>query len=322
MTIQKYYLSGLDAKQTALVLTKLQAETEVDNSAPILPLTSTHAKQIQKLLAEEAGSYQNNFSGEPDEEEFFLFLALYEQKQLLGIMKGIFCSNASPIVYCFVHPDHRKIGYFSNLLEHLLSLPDTEDCIEFPVYTESGAACAAAYEMERTCTEYCLVHSLNGCPPDTMNPSDTGISFTLTLLPVPADSETFAAIHSQCFDYPAAFSQKCAAQWIESGAEAFLIQTSSNQPIGCGLLIYDSTEDRLRSTSSSTATCWLCGFGILPGQRRKHYAYSALLLIENHAHQNGYDTLSLQVSDTNVAAFSLYKKAGFQTKSSFSNYVY
>lgn len=61
---------------------------------------------------------------------------------------------------------------------------------------------------------------------------------------------------------------------------------------------------------------------INPSRRRQGYAYSLIILLLKKLSREGIHTVTLHVDGSNLSAFSLYKKAGFQLTETLSSYRY
>lgn len=128
----------------------------------------------------------------------------------------------------------------------------------------------------------------------------------------PAHAAVLAAVQAECLDQAWHEPGWNAADWAEllamPGTFALLASVLGSAPIGFALArtVADEAE--------------LIAIGVHPRERRRHIGRALLDTISVRAKAGGAAQLFLEVAESNLAALSLYRQAGFTTVGRRANY--
>ncbi len=223
-----------------------------------------------------------------DKAAYFLF---YEnssgQNLLVSALSILFYNDQEAECIAFTHPNHRRRGYFEELLSYA-----QEHC---PILDE----CDILFPFSGTC-------------PDTMN--------TFQAL----EAELCSQEHQMSLDLD---TEQTAITNRNTGKDFYLeCSTDQNEIANWNFVQNHPETSRLlgscrTSRISSTAVC-LHHVEILPQYRNRGYGTIFLKLLIQNLVKNGCLQIILQVAGDNLPALALYKKQGFQITETLSYYLY
>lgn len=220
---------------------------------------------------------------------------------LAAVLGLVFYEDSLAECTAFTHPDFRRQGLFSALLE--LALEETEDLdILFPV---SG-----------TCPDTAAVLDALGAELESCE-----LQMEMEL------SEMSAKDDCKCRAGAAGFTlNQCSPD--ESGTATWLLFSDSltgmpATPTCCGSCQTSpvSNSPGPASSGSSFSVC-LHHVEVLPQYRRQGCGTALMELLLARLARDGFRRVILQVSGDNEAALSLYKKTGFRITETLSYYLY
>ena len=229
------------------------------------------------------------------------FFVLYDQGVLISVLHLFYPDRTVGELIGFTHPDHRKKGYFRRLLDAAADYAEEIGLEQLYVITDGnspdGIQALIRLGLEREYTEFMLQKSLSDKPSSSSDAYDVAEPSSLS---VSMFSEIFGAVPEECDAYVADIAD-------DDRIHTFVF-TQNEIPVG-----------QVQITLMDDAA-YLSGFGILPAYRRQGYATLFLQKLEQLLHARGITMLTLQVSDKNKPALSLYRKDGFQTLEALSYY--
>lgn len=233
------------------------------------------------------------------------FFALYDQGILVSTIHLFYPDHTVGELIGFTHPGCRRQGHFRRLLDLAADYADEIGLEQVYLITDgnSGDALLALNRLglEEEYVEFMLEKNLAGpancwLPPHTDHPSsDTLTVFEASSSPLAAGlfSEIFQTDLEQCDSYLKEISS-------EERIHTYTL-TQNGNPIGQTQLTFMGDM------------AYISGFGILPEYRGRGYGLNFLKRLERLMTSRSVTRLTLQVSDQNKAALSLYRKDGFET---------
>ena len=274
----------------------------------ISTLNSTQHKRIRELIDLCCQAEPIHLSlplpsvGEPLSDE--CFFALYDGGALVSVIHLFYPDHVVGELIGFTHPDHRGKGHFRRLLDLALDHADEIGLEQVYVISDGLSSDAnlalTALGLEPEYTEYMLEKSLALAEElqsthkaevvaDHLTVEETALSPLTTAL----FSDIFRTDIAQC--------------------EAYLKEIASNERIHTYVLMRDDTPIGQTQLTLIDDMAYISGFGILPDYRRNGYGLSFLQQLEQMLKARSVTKLTLQVSDQNKNALSLYRKDGFTT---------
>ena len=229
------------------------------------------------------------------------FFVLYDQGVMVSALHLFYPDQEVGELIGFTHPEHRRKGYFRHLLNMAADYADEIGLAQVYVITDGnspdGTQALTRLGLEAEYTEFMLQKSLNE---KSLSSFDTFDVIETASLSVSLFSGIFGVQPSDCDAYIADIADnKCIHTFVF---------TQNELPVGqAQITLMDDVA-------------YLSGFGILPAYRRQGYATLFLQKIEHLLRTRGIATLTLQVSDKNKPALSLYRKDGFQPLETLSYY--
>ncbi len=231
------------------------------------------------------------------------FFVLYDCDRLISLVHLFYPDHAVGELIGFTHPEHRGQGCFRRLLDEAADHADEIGLDQVYVISDGNSANAVhalkELGLETEYTEYMLEKSLIPADdPDSFCACATAHDSGLSVSEIVASTET-ATLFSDIFQ----------TDLVE--CESYLEEVSSDDRIHTYVL---TLENQLIGQAQITLMgdlAYLSGFGILPGYRRQGFGSKFLQLLEKALISQSIAKLTLQVSDKNKPALSLYRKDGF-----------
>lgn len=263
------------------------------------------------------------------------FFALYDEGRLVSLIHLFYPDHMVGELIGFTHPEFRRQGYFKQLLslaadygeeigleqiylisdgnskdaQHALSaLGLTAEYSEYMLGKTLASATISDCNVPDSDVPDCSANDCEASDAKTRSVHDLACPLTLTktdrsplTLTKAARSPLTAALFSEIFQTDIA---QC---------EAYLEEISSDSRILTYVLQLDNHPIGQTQLTFIGDMAYVSGFGILPEYRRQGYGLQFLQILEQHLAKHSIATLTLQVSDHNKNALSLYRKDGFET---------
>lgn len=236
---------------------------------------------------------------------------------LLGVCSVVPCGEDTAECIAFTHPDARRQGVFSALLERALEQFGDRDIL-FPV--------------SNCCPDACAVIDALGAEPDS---EEFGMELDLEKWAAPA-AKTAAQepCAADALSVPETFirgirlvqvpgSEDGLTQWrlYQTPAPYKALSAYDKATTPCG-----PSQDILLGSCQTSAleggSVCLHHVEVPDGLRRKGYGTLLLKLLSDSLQQNGVRRILLHVSGDNPAAIALYRKQGFRITETLSFYLY
>lgn len=272
-------------------------------------LTKTQILEIKALqdICEKAGGFQLklNFDmlenrTENRKEDFFH----YENGRLVGFLASYGFGNK--VELCgMVHPDYRRRGIFSRLLELGLSESKKQEIKTILLNAPTGSISAKEFLKTIPCiysvSEYQMKWQqteLTEDPKVTIRPSVSNDDWNAEI-----------QLEVSCFG----FSEKEAEEFNQRIRENHSDQNVIIEAEG-------KTAGKMRITETE-GEAWIYGFAVFPALQGKGIGRKALSKVVKTEHQKGF-SIFLEVEAKNAHALRLYESCGFRSYHSQDYYQY
>ena len=259
-------------------------------------LTQKQQQEIADLTAFCRRHDGTDLSWPADEEDLTHFLGYLPDGRLAACLTLIPYEETLAECCAFTHPDFRKNGFFSRLLEEALAqYPDADLLFAVSEDCRDALKTLEALGAEKDSEEHMMECNLGSWP--ITHPSGSADSTgAAQQTGSPAETETAANFH------PFSITRTSETEYTlhRSG---ILCGTASAEPV------------------SETAVC-LHHVEILPEFRNKGCGTAFLQLLLPELAGNGFQKAILQVAGDNAPAIALYKKTGFSITKTLSYYFY
>lgn len=265
-------------------------------------LSKSQSEEVSILvkLCREAEETSVDF---PLDDSDFIYL-LYDNQKLVSTLSLFFPDSESCECRAFTHPDFRRKGYFSMLLDEVVDELDARE--------EAAGSDISFYFVTDGKSHTALM---------TLKALDARYWYSEYMMKLPLPSGKTVS------------SERCTEKihlvfYQEDNSVSFEIcdmyqLPASQDPVFCR--IFDDLQNQIGSFMLAKANqeeIYLYGFEIREEQRGKGFGKMAVEEVIHILSQISLKSLSLQVSEQNRAAFSLYKKTGFQITETLSYYLY
>lgn len=237
-----------------------------------------------------------------DEEDTQVFLSYAGSRidQPLGVLIA-FPGEEYFEVTAFTHPDCRCEGIFTSLFERFMAKNgETAVCFYPDGNSYDALATLDVLECEYSGTEQMMTCDLKNRP---LLPIPDALS-----LEVCDDIPLMEGIHSRAFGLEPEDSRTFLTESLENGAVCWLIR-KDNQPAGICLGTADGDN------------VYLYGFCIDPDLQQQGIGTGALAMLLDCL-SDVYQTVTIQVTEENTAAYRLYCSAGFTSTQELMEYWY
>lgn len=238
----------------------------------------------------------------PDEKsEDELFILYYEKKKLISFLSLFSADECFVEIYGLTSPSHRKKGLFSNMVYTAMnetSFLRGRDVL----YLSDGKSrdCLLAYNhlgFSQSYSEYIMTAQA----PFSTNDAAGDKKITL----VPSDNnEKIAKLYHLIFE-DSGITAESVLNNIDNNTDSFIFKID-NTDIGIMFL-----------TKQNAGKAYLWNFGLLPEYRGRKLSHQMISALFEYA-EGKFNSISLQVSSGNTAAFRLYRKSGFKITSQVS----
>ncbi|HZR39431.1 MAG TPA: GNAT family N-acetyltransferase [Ktedonobacteraceae bacterium] len=274
-------------------------------------VTASDRTKIAKLI-EDCGRYEGEYFPAPVEvlpapsENKTAQMLHYEGDILTGF---VYLQHGPQIeIYGVVHPDHRRKGVGTTLIEAAKSIQRQEGANGLLLVCNSALPCGKAF-AEATRGVYRFSEHRMVLDPDSIERPQLlqGQQVQLRRAAV-ADVPILTHLVSHAFDDPEEETANWIAEDILTDNQCFYIGWLEGQPIGT-----------LRTVSFGEQID-IATFGVLPPYRRRGYGRQILLAIVDLLLEEHWPTISLEVETKNDNALGLYKSCGFRAISTFDYY--
>lgn len=229
-----------------------------------------------------AENLQLSFPLEPDTVHYFLYENLGNSCRLASAVSVLPYDETLSECAAFTHPDCRKNGYFSVLLNQALDDFNESDLLFFlSNHGSSGLAVLTHLGAELQAVELQMERSLSEADALKQPSLFPGLSLKQQNASPDSGKKQFQLIQ-------------------ENG---LILGSCQLSPAGCGCLCLHHVE-------------------IQTPFRKQGYGYAMLSLLFQHLAAKNVKRLILQVSKDNTPALALYKKTGFGITETLSTYLY
>ncbi|MGE7603136.1 GNAT family N-acetyltransferase [Peribacillus sp. NPDC097675] len=218
----------------------------------------------------------------------------YEGNQLVGFV-GLYDFGSKLEMCGMVHPDFRRRGIFTNLVNEALEAGVRREAraiiLNAPGPSDSGKEFLKQIPCEFAFSEYQMKWSL------------TELSHDEDIIIRPSrktDAETEIQLDIQCFQ----FLEKEARDYYQRIQYEDTLKTLMIESEGI-------TVGKIR-VDHSEGEAWIYGFSIFPEYQGKGVGKKVLKKIVAEQHELGYD-IFLEVEAKNARALGLYESCGFRT---------
>lgn len=232
-----------------------------------------------------------------------LFLLCYDNNKLVSFLSVFSADKSFVEVYGLTSPAYRKKGLFTKLL-YSLRTDDAFIAGRDILYLSDGKStdCQSAYN----CLGFNLAYSEY---------------FMSVKAPFPISKNTSVKIE-QTGNYKLISQLYCSIFDIE---ELFADELLSDARCSTDTTSYlfkkaDKTIGMMLLTTRNDNSVYLWNFGLLPEYRSNKLSHEMLAALFNFA-RDKFPLINLQVSSSNLPAFRLYKKSGFEITSQISYYT-
>ncbi len=232
---------------------------------------------------------------------------------------GVVCRQSvshSARIIIQVHPEYRRLGIGSKILNHFLwnDLNQNGIIIQSRIFSFRSNSIAFA-------NHHGFIHNHTWVKMQFKNTSRTlpthiPRGFKIRALNTKTELELWAHLQNQIFaDDPhyeraSAESLSSLIQNISFDPNLIIVGEFGGIPVGmCMGWSIPSTKGDTKKKAFQ-----IQGMGVLPKYRREGYAATLLLELMNRAYLKGYTKSELLVMSTNAAAISMYNKLGFIEK--------
>ncbi len=238
----------------------------------------------------------------PDEKsEDELFILYYEKKKLISFLSLFSADECFVEIYGLTSPSHRKKGLFSNMVYTAMnetSFLRGRDVL----YLSDGKSrdCLLAYNhlgFSQSYSEYIMTAQA------PFSTNDAAGDKKITLMPSD-NKEKIAKLYHLIFE-DSGITAESVLNNIDNNTDSFIFKID-NTDIGIMFL-----------TKQNAGKAYLWNFGLLPEYRGRKLSHQMISALFEYA-EGKFNSISLQVSSGNTAAFRLYRKSGFKITSQVS----
>lgn len=272
-------------------------------------LTKKQLSEIKALqeVCEKKGGFQLklNFDmlenrAENKKEDFFH----YEDGQLVGFLGSYGFGNK--VELCgMVHPDYRRRGIFSNLLEMGLEETKKQDIKTVLLNAPTDSQSAKEFLKNIPCTFEVAEYQMK------WQKTELSIDPAVTLRPSVSkeDWDTEIQLEVSCFGFTEKEAQEYNEMIRDTGDDQNLIIELEGKTVG-----------KMR-VAESDGEAWIYGFAVFPEHQGKGIGRKALSKVVKMEEQKGL-SIFLEVEARNAHALGLYESCGFRSYHSQDYYLY
>lgn len=272
-------------------------------------LTKEQLSEIKALqeACEKDGGFQLklNFDmlenrAENKKEDFFHF----EDGKLVGFLGSYGFGNK--VELCgMVHPDYRRRGIFSSLLEMGLEEAKKQEIRTVLLNAPTGSQSAKEFLKTIPCIFEVAEYQMK------WQKTELAIDPAVTLRPSVSKEDWDAEIQLEvsCFGFTAKEAEEFNAMIRETGDDQNLIVELEGKTVG-----------KMR-VSESDGEAWIYGFAVFPEHQGKGIGRKALSQVVKMEEQKGL-SIFLEVEARNAHALGLYESCGFRSYHSQDYYLY
>jgi ribosomal protein S18 acetylase RimI-like enzyme len=229
----------------------------------------------------------------------------YEDEKLVGFLGSYHFGNKVEICG-MVHPDYRRRGIFSKLLEAGLSEVRKQSEIEtILLNAPTGSESAKALLSNIPCTFSIAEYQMK------WHEVELVVDPAVTLRPSESKEDFEAVIQLETLGFGLSEEE---ARKFNRGLE----KTDTEQSY---IIEADGKIAGKMRVSEENGEAWIYGFTIYPELRGKEIGRKALSNVVKTEHQKGY-SIFLEVEAKNAHALGLYESCGFRTYHSQDYYLY
>ncbi len=208
------------------------------------------------------------------------------QSRLMGVSAVLPLSDDSAECICYIHPDERRKGYFSQIMLPMISEDFADLEFLFPVSDTDHDTQAV---LESIGAEYDV----------------TEYRMELALDPVSTDDNTFSSLDNT------AHAAGPSGRDTEDENITYVYPPDKDQPAATCCL----------EKISPDSVC-LFNVEVHPDKRWQGYGTAMILSLSDELKKYGIRRITVHVSADNLPAVSLYEKTGFRTTETLSYYIF
>ncbi|MEH7106532.1 GNAT family N-acetyltransferase [Bacillus sp. JJ1764] len=272
-------------------------------------LTKEQLREIKTLqeICEQDGGFQLklNFDmlenrTEDYKEDFFH----YEDGQLVGFLGSYGFGNK--IELCgMVHPDYRRKGIFTSLLNEVLKETKKREVKTILLNAPTHSLTAKAFLKTIPCTFSIAEYQMQWHQTELQGNQDINIRPSQSK----DDWEAEVRLEVECFGFSEKEAREFNQSIRENNSEEMLIIEAEGQTAG---------KMRVAETNGEA---WIYGFAVFPELQGKGIGRKALSNVVLMEHQKGFP-IFLEVEAKNAHALRLYESCGFKSYHSQDYYLY
>ncbi|RUT36002.1 GNAT family N-acetyltransferase [Paenibacillus zeisoli] len=232
----------------------------------------------------------------PDQKDDYFVI---RDEHIVGFL-GLYCFGKKIEVCGMVHPDYRRQGLFSSMLEQALPRERREGLEEIllnaPANSISAKGLLQSLDVQFAFSEYQMTYLGDNEKPPKYVPGSPSAHLRPAIR---SDRADLIRLDEVCFDY----SKYAAEQYYEATLDA---PDSVTYIIEAG----DRTAGKVRLVYEDEIS-WIYGLAIYPEYRRQGIARQVLQQLLEQETLSGHG-IRLEVALNNPAAMKLYQSVGFQ----------
>ena len=237
----------------------------------------------------------------PDMMSLFL---LYEQEELVSFLSMFVPTGEEAEISACTLPEHRRKGYFGLLLDEA-----GREAAEYGIrdllfvceaQSRDGKSALQALRAEYRFTEYALKY--RGPAKGLESPRTPRIRLREAER---EDLEAVIAMRQAIFHISPDDARSWAFRAFEAKDRVQYTALLDHLPVG------------MASVYTEEGEAWIFGLGILPGYQGKGLGGEMLDQLIERTKGRGIGNIAIEVDSTNVSAFHLYTKHGFETETAF-----
>jgi ribosomal protein S18 acetylase RimI-like enzyme len=229
----------------------------------------------------------------------------YKNGELVGF--ALLPVNPGPEATIFVHPEHRRLGIGTALLDAMRGVARARGLERFIVVndaaSDSGTAFLAATGASYDESEYRLLLDPNRLDRSPRNHPDLALR-----LAGPDDVDTLIQVQSAAFGADETLVREAVLRAMANTKRQYHLGVLGDEPIGLlRTSIWDEEAD-------------ITAFGVVPSHQSRGYGRQMLRDAIDQLLSAGQERISIEVATDNANALGLYQSCGFDVIAKFDYY--